>query len=497
MQRVHEAYSLLRDGGSPAAAIILFALALPPVASAATVTRQVFIEFNGTLSGSTTYVLGPGELDVTSTFRRNGSASMIGGVADIPGDLTASSGFLFNAATLGSLTTSNWVTESLMLPDVPSDGQPGSLNHFLDVQGDLFFRYSGVGASKAPQFGFYDGSTEPTRPAPHLPTNRYSHVALTWNGASRTLEGFVDGQSVGTLSTGNAFQTPSTNVGYGFFARTGFMNRAINGKLASVAFSTFTGAFNPASDFQLDLDDAPSLVLTMRVNTVTGGVEIMNDTTVPIALQGYEATSASESLNASPGGWMSLSDQNLDPVQGGDGPGETWEEGAASSAAGVFEGFLLGSSNLSPGASLRLGRLFDADALERDLEFRYRVAGQSGVVSGLVEYVDVAPSIAGDYDNDFDVDGSDLLAWQRALGGPTSLPNDSTPGVDSSDLQVWRSNFGRSAGFTEATPTAAALPEPTACALALTLTFAAISVSRGSQPRRLQKVCKGPRRWAA
>jgi hypothetical protein len=293
---------------------------------------------------------------------------------------------------------------------------------------------------------------------------------------------------VGTLSTGNAFQTPSTNVGYGFFARTGFMNRAINGKLASVAFSTFTGAFNPASDFQLDLDDAPSLVLTMRVNTVTGGVEIMNDMTVPIALQGYEATSASESLNVSPGGWMSLSDQNLDPVQGGDGPGETWEEGAASSAAGVFEGFLLGSSNLSPGASLRLGRLFDTDALERDLEFRYRVAGQAGVVSGLVEYVDVAPSIAGDYDNDFDVDGSDLLAWQRALGSPTSLPNDSTPGVDSSDLQVWRSNFGRSAGFTEATPTAVALPEPTACALALTLTLAAISVSRCSQPRRAQKV---------
>jgi hypothetical protein len=46
-------------------------------------------------------------------------------------------------------------------------------------------------------------------------------------------------------------------VGYGFFAR--FLNRAIDGKLDSVAFSTFTGAFNPATDFQLTVPSAALL----------------------------------------------------------------------------------------------------------------------------------------------------------------------------------------------------------------------------------------------
>jgi hypothetical protein len=491
MQRVHVAYSLLRDGGSPAAALMFLVCALPQVASAATVTRQVFVEFNGMLPGGTTYVLGPDEIDVTGTFRRNGVASILGGVADIPGDASPSSGFLFDATALGSLTTSNWITEALMLPDVASASQPGPLNHFLDVQGDLFFRYSGSGAAKAPQFGFWDGSSEPTRAAPQLPTNRYSHVALTWNGASRTLEGFVDGQSQGTLTTGNPFQTPSTNVGYGFFARTGFLNRAINGKLAGVAFSTFTGALNPASDFQLDLADAPSLALTLRVNTVSGGVEIANSTTAPIALQGYEGTSASGALNVTAAGWMSLSDQNLDPVLGGDGPGETWEEGAASSATGVFEGFLLGSSTIAPGASLRLGRLFNSSTIDRDLEFRYRIAGQIGVIDGIVEYDAVAPVIAGDYDNDFDVDGSDLLVWQRALGRLEPLPNDATPGVDGNDLEVWRNNFGRIAGFTDATAAPVALPEPKSGALILNLVLVAMSLLRRSQAKCIQQAFKG------
>ena len=107
----------------------------------ATVTRQVFVHFNGTLTGGNAYALGAGEIDVTGTFRKNGGATITGGVADVPGNVDATSGFLFNAASLPALTTTNWVSEAILIPDVPNASQPGTFNHLLDVQGDLFFRY--------------------------------------------------------------------------------------------------------------------------------------------------------------------------------------------------------------------------------------------------------------------------------------------------------------------------------------------------------------------
>lgn len=448
--------------------------------------RQVYVNFNGTLSGGNAYTLGPGELDVTGTFRRNGAATVAGGVADIPGDVNAASGFLFNAATLGSLTTANWVTETMLVPDAPAANQPGVFNHFLDVQGDLFFRYSANGQPKAVQYGFWDGASEPTDATPELPTTRYSHVALVWNAGARTLQGFVDGVSQGTLSTGNVFAAPSTNVGYGFFARTGFLNRAIDGKLASVAFSTFTGTFNPGFgagfDFQLDPAEAPTLALELRVNAVSGGASIVNNTPTAVAIQGYDLTSALASLDATAGGWRSLSDQNLDPVFGGDGPGETWEEGGHPSAQYVAEAFLLGSTTLAPGASLSLGRAYNAAVDARDLAFRYRVAGQAGLVDGLIGYDDDAPAIVGDYDNDFDVDGADLLVWQRVLGGATPLPNDATPSsVDGEDLVAWRAAFGAAGATAASEPAGASAPEPKA--LAMWLCGVAVAGARRRRPR--------------
>jgi T5SS/PEP-CTERM-associated repeat protein len=55
--------------------------------------------------------------------------------------------------------------------------------------------------------------------------------------------------------------------------------------------------------------------------------------------------------------------------------------------------------------------------------------------------------VSGDFDHDGDVDGADLLVWQRG-GSPT--PN------SSADLAVWKTNFG----FGAATPAASAVPEP-------------------------------------
>ena len=56
---------------------------------------------------------------MTGTFRKNGGATIASGVADVPGNVDATSGFLFNAATLPALTTNNWVAEAVLVPDVP------------------------------------------------------------------------------------------------------------------------------------------------------------------------------------------------------------------------------------------------------------------------------------------------------------------------------------------------------------------------------------------
>ncbi len=475
--------SLLRGWGIPVAVYLYGVCLVIDSVEAASVTRKVYVSFDGTISGGNTYLLGPGELDVTGTFRKNGGAIISNGIADIPGNVNASSGFLFDSASLGALTTTNWVTEAVLVPDVPAASQPGTFNHFLDVQGDLFFRYSSLGQPKIAQYGFYDGTVERIDNTSDLPTSEYSHVALVWNSGTRTLEGFIDGISQGTLSSGSVFATPSTNVGYGFFARNGFLNRAIDGKLAAVAFSSFTGTFNPGFgadfDFQLDPSGSPALALSLEVNAISGGVSIVNNTSQTLSIQGYDVASSLGSLDVSSTGWWSLSDQGLDPVSGGDGPGETWQEGANPSSEALLEAFLLGSTTLAPGESLSLGRAYDAAIDARDLEFRYRLSGQSGVLSGIVDYDENTPQVFGDYDNDLDVDGRDYLVWQRAFGTTTVLPNDRTPGsVSQSDLVVWEMNYGISVGPTGLEAVVVSIPEPLTRSMSVLVLMLSITLTR-------------------
>lgn len=478
------------------AAALTIACLLVGTAPGATVTRQMFVHFNGTLTGGNAYALGAGEIDVTGTFRKNGSATITGGVADVPGNVDVTSGFLFNAASLPALTTNNWVSEAILIPDVPNASQPGTFNHLLDVQGEVFFRMNGNGAAKITQLGYWNGSSEPTATVPNLSTTQYSHIALTWTASTRRLTAYIDGVSVGTVASGSPFATPTTNIGYGFYARTGFLNRAFDGKLDAVSFSTYTGTFNPGFgagfDFQLNPDDAAALALEVVVNTVSGEVSIANNTAAPIALQGYELSSVSGSLDVTSNGWHSLAEQNLDPVLGGDGPGETWQEGGNPTAQSLLEGFLLGSTTIQPGSSLNLGRAYDEIIAGEDLVFRYRAASQSGLVLGDVAYDDTPPPIlVGDYNNNGVVDAADYVTWRDRLNGGGPLANDPTPeSIDQSDFDAWKLNFGATAGSGAAslnTPVAT-VPEPATIA-ALTVVATLLAGTRRSVLRALMILC--------
>lgn len=241
------------------ASLAMFLMAVGLTSARAVVTPQVLVYFDGSLAG-TAYTLGPGEIDNSFTFGANGSVSITDGIADIPGDTDRTSGFLFSGGDLvieqglGSLRTTNWVTEAHFMPDVASVDQPSPQtpygNHFLDVQGDTFYRYDGYGRNpKSPTFGYWDGSNETVLDSGEPVVGVFNHVALVWDASTNTLEAYLNGVSQGAASTGSAFDVSSPNVGYGFFSR--FLDRAVDGKLDAVAFSTFDGTFNPATDFQL------------------------------------------------------------------------------------------------------------------------------------------------------------------------------------------------------------------------------------------------------
>lgn len=486
--RMQNWWQFPRTWNRAAAAAICLALcwgAIPCV-TAATVTQQVLVNFDGTLNG-TTYMLGAGELDTTGTFSGNGSATVASGVGDVPGDVDSTSGFYFDSTSLGALPPQNWVTEAVFVPDVPVPEQPNHgadsggarNNHILDVRGDTFYRFRGedLGVDKFTEFGYWDGATETRVTAADPPTNRFSHVGLVWNAANTSLEAFQDGVSQGVVDLGSFDDSSSPYVGYGFFSRyiqqAAVGPRAIDGKLASVAFSTFTGdfvsGFGEEGDFQLDPTDAPSLVLELDVNTVTGHVSIVNNTLSAVSIQGYEVTSPGGSLDVSPGGWLSLADQKLDPVMGGDDPGEAWAEGENPSQFGFLEGFLLGSSTLDPGEIFTLGRAYDESADAQDLAFRYRLASVSGVIDGLINYDDTPPMpVDGDYNDDGVVNAADFVVWRNYLNTSTTLPNDTTPGmVTQADYEVWVTNFGATGGAGSGASGSAAVPEPSAAVILL------------------------------
>ena len=83
--------------------------------------------------------------------------------------------------------------------------------------------------------------------------------------------------------------------------------------------------------------------------------------------------------------------------------------------------------------------------------------------------LDASPALDGDFDFDGNVDGIDVLIWQR----------DYPALYDSGDLLLWRTNFGST------TFALSAIPEPTSAAILLS-GMAAIMIGLGSRPLRYQ-----------
>ena len=91
---------------------------------------------------------------------------------------------------------------------------------------------------------------------------------------------------------------------------------------------------------------------------------------------------------------------------------------------------------------------------------------------------DVPLGVAGDYDNDSDVDGDDFLIWQREFGAGAGSPADGNNdgAVDTLDLAAWQENFGT---VPDAPAPITIIPEPASALLGLVGSLAVLALRRG------------------
>ena len=195
----------------------------------------------------------------------------------------------------------------------------------------------------------------------------------------------------------------------------------------------------------------PPEPLTLQVNTGTGEISLLNNSTGPIDIDYLRFVSEDVELNGgslAPGSYTGLAGAAGFPAGNNDGTG--WEAADNNDALEVIESYLTGMSTIpNDGQPISLGNAFVPGASE-DLAFTYHVAGEGAVeTAGLIEYVS-SPGVPGDFDADLDVDGADFLAWQR--GFPVAP-------LDAEGLKLWEENFGTPNTLLAAT---SSIPEPTA-----------------------------------
>ena len=212
-------------------------------------------------------------------------------------------------------------------------------------------------------------------------------------------------------------------------------------------------------EFRL-LDGPSDVVLT--VDRSTGEMTLANN------LAGAENIQMNGYSIESPGG--ALIAENFDGVGGdasfplGTGSGNGWEVTEGSNSSRLVESYftanpVLNSTFAAGTGPISLGNAYQGISGHEDLVFLW-TNSQGEVYNARVEYMGVAPGVAGDYNDDGIVDLADYTVWRNNLGGTNVLSNDLTPdSVAADDYATWKTNFGKQVG-TLGGVVAASVPEP-------------------------------------
>jgi len=153
------------------------------------------------------------------------------------------------------------------------------------------------------------------------------------------------------------------------------------------------------------------------------------------------------------------------------GGAKVWWDGSF-----VFDGPVDGGANVSVGGYIEFGSgcYWQVDA-GTAVDFDW-------VGFGDVNDFPAPPAAAADFDEDGDVDGSDLTEWTGSFGLPSGAmhsdgDSDADGDVDGADFLVWQQQLGGGAG-------AAAVPEPTALFAVASASYWLAAACRRSTKRR-------------
>ncbi len=207
---------------------------------------QLLVYFNGSISEAA-YALDPAEIDMSGTLQVSGDPVVEGGTAELnPGDENGVDGFRIDGSYFGDLTTQNWVAETVVTYQSTGSGYTPVV---IDVQGDCNLRLRTDENDDVLQMFYWNGSSVQQELTMLPPTGVRVHLALAWDASTTTLTGYINGVAFGSLS-GGAFAAPDpSNLSFGYFGRSGFEGRGIDGTLDAISFQSGTEVFDPATDF--------------------------------------------------------------------------------------------------------------------------------------------------------------------------------------------------------------------------------------------------------
>jgi hypothetical protein len=201
--------------------------------------------------------------------------------------------------------------------------------------------------------------------------------------------------------------------------------------------------------------------LVLIVDPADGDAVLMNQSNIPVSIDGYKISSESGSLVPGDGAWMSLEDQSTN--------GGAWYE-SNPTATNLIELRPEGTTLLNGGATFNLGRLFLVGGAD-DLTLQYLFPEDNDFTrNGAVVYRDLnLEQLDGDYNRDGVVNAADYVRWRNTLNDNVT-PGTGADGngdgiVNDADYQVWRMHFGASLGPASASSVPSPVPEPGAIAM--------------------------------
>ena len=266
--------------------VLLLSVMSAGIGYTAEVTSHVYADFVGTLSG-TSYTLGFREIDTTGTFAaHNGTEIVSDGLGTLSdADEASQESFEFDAAAFSNngseFTGTAFIAEAIFTPTAETD----SMAPIIDIGGQCFIRFhTGLSA------GSWDGSTEVSNnDIQDIPdTGQTHHYAIVYDGAD-TIDYYLDGvaifqsdngspQGITSLISWGNIRHPSVDGG-----------RQLRGQYEAVAFSTFTGDFDPEADFILP-EGPVSPALASDPEPIHEAQDVLRDTVLNWAAGEYAAT---------------------------------------------------------------------------------------------------------------------------------------------------------------------------------------------------------------